>query len=65
MKNDVISALRAELKQQADEKTMASAQSFFKEKVLFYGVKSAIVDKISRKYLPEIKHLSKQEIFSL
>ena len=65
MTNDVIASIRGELKQQADEKTKATAQTFFKEKVTFYGVKSAVVTKIARRYFSEIKGLSKQEILFL
>lgn len=65
MKKNVLSAIRRELKQQADTKTKGSFQSFFKEKVTFYGVKTPIVNKIARKYFLEIKRLSKQEIFAL
>jgi 3-methyladenine DNA glycosylase AlkD len=65
MPADVLSSIREELKQQTDEKTRASAQSFFKEPVTFYGVKTATVNKIASKYFRDIKHLGKQEIFSL
>jgi len=65
MKNDVLSAIRSELIQHADDKTKLSFQSFFKERVAFYGVKASIVGKIARQYFSEIKHLSKPEIFSL
>lgn len=65
MPTDLISAIRRELEQQVDEKTRSSAQSFFKERVTCYGVKTAIVNKIARNYFLEIKHLSKQEIFAL
>ena len=62
---DLISEIRRELEQQVDEKTRNSAQSFFKERVTCYGVKTPIVNKIARNYFLEIKHLGKQEIFSL
>ena len=65
MPTNLISAIRRELEQQVDEKTRNSAQSFFKERVACYGVKTAIVSKIARNYFLEIKRLSKQEIFSL
>jgi len=65
MQNAIIAALRKELIEQADEKTKASAQHFFKEKVIFYGVKSASVNVIARKYYRIINKLSKQEIFAL
>jgi 3-methyladenine DNA glycosylase AlkD len=65
MTEDVIRLIRIELEQQIDEKTRSSAHRFFKEPVTFYGVKTSTVSKIARKYYPDIKHLSKQEIFAL
>lgn len=65
MKTDLISTIRKELEQQVDEKTRDISQTFFKERVIFHGVKAAIVSKIARQRFREIKHLSKQEIFSL
>ena len=65
MPTDVISSIRKELEQQIDEKTRSRNQSFFKEPVTFYGVKISTVSKIARKYFLDIKHLGKQEIFSL
>ena len=65
MPTDVISSIRKELEEQIDEKTRSSAQSFFKEPVTFHGVKTSTANKIARKYFLEIKHLGKQEIFSL
>ena len=65
MKKDVLGGIRSELKQAADEKTKISFTRFFKEEVYFYGVKSAIVDKIASKYFLEIKSLGKKEILAL
>jgi 3-methyladenine DNA glycosylase AlkD len=65
MANDIIASIRQELKQQADEKTKSTSQHFFKEKVIYYGVKTVLVDKIARQFFPEIKSLGKKEIFSL
>ncbi len=65
MKTNLLSVMRRDLKQQADAKTKGSFQSFFKEKVTAYGVKTAIVTKIARKYFHEVKLLGKREIFSL
>jgi 3-methyladenine DNA glycosylase AlkD len=65
MANEVITAIRQELKQQADEKTIASAQHYFKEKVAFYGVKTASVGEIAREYFTEIQSQGKQKIFAL
>jgi 3-methyladenine DNA glycosylase AlkD len=65
MTEEILSTIRQELKQQADEKTLASAQHYFKEKVIFYGVKTAAVGKIARQFFLEIKTLGKKEIFRL
>jgi len=65
METDVLEAIRGELVQNADEKTRDNASRFFKEEVKFYGVKSAVVRKIAKKYFQEIKTKDKKEIFSL
>ncbi len=65
MANKLISAIRKELEQAADEGTRKSLQTFFKEQAVFYGLKSAAVNQIARKYFLEIKHLDKREVFSL
>lgn len=56
--------IRYDLKSFADEKTQNSFQRFFKEKVLAYGVKTAFVGKVSKKFEKEIKQLPKEEFFS-
>lgn len=65
MNSDVLTAVRAELEQNIDEKTRESAQRFFKEEVKFHGVKSAVVRRIARKHFKSIKEKEKPEIFSL
>ncbi|MDD5259704.1 MAG: DNA alkylation repair protein [bacterium] len=65
MTSTIIANIRAELKKQADKKTRESAQRFFKEEIKFYGVKSALVKKITRAYFKQIKTLDKKEIFYL
>jgi 3-methyladenine DNA glycosylase AlkD len=65
MAKNILLSIQSDLKQNADLKTKNSAQSFFKEPVKLYGVKTPIVRKIARKYFHEIKHLTKNEIFSL
>jgi 3-methyladenine DNA glycosylase AlkD len=65
MGNDVISAIRRELPQQSDEQTKNSGKRFFKEEIVFYGVKSAVVSQIARKYFPEVKPLGKKSILTL
>ena len=61
----IIENLRTELKANVDEKTQASAQKFFREKITFYGVKTPAVGKIAKKYWPEVESLSKVEVFGL
>ena len=65
MDSQIISEIRTELKQAADEKTRSGYARFFKETVLFYGVENAKVSKIAKKYFPEIKPLGKVAIFAL
>ncbi len=65
MKTNILSAIRRDLDQQTDAKTKESFQSFFKEKVTAYGVKTPTVTKIARKHFKEVKALSKAAVFSL
>jgi 3-methyladenine DNA glycosylase AlkD len=65
MDREIISAIRLELKQQADEKTKNSSQRFFKEEITSHGVKTATVSAIARKYYQEGKFPDKREIFDL
>ncbi len=53
------------MKSNVDEKTQASFQRFFKEKVTYYGVKTPTVGKIAKKKWKEVEKLSKAEIFDL
>ena len=65
MKNEIIEKIKKELINNVDEHTLVIAQSFFKEKIKFYGVKSAIVGKISAEHFSCIKKETKEVIFSL
>jgi 3-methyladenine DNA glycosylase AlkD len=65
MSKEIVTLIRRELKDQADEKTRASAHSFFKEAALFHGVKTQLVDQIAQKYYPQVKLFPKEEIFAL
>jgi 3-methyladenine DNA glycosylase AlkD len=66
MRSDfLLTTIRRELEQQGDEKTRRTGQSFFKEPITSYGVKTPIVNKIARKYFLEIEDKNKQNIFSL
>ena len=59
----IVTNIRKELKKNSEKKTKESFKRFFKEEVVLYGVKSAIVSKIAKKYFQEIKELNKKELF--
>ena len=61
----VISKIRQELKRQADPQIRNTSQRFFKEEIMCYGMKTAAVTAIAKKYWKEVKGRPKQEIFSL
>jgi 3-methyladenine DNA glycosylase AlkD len=61
----VISKIRQELRSQADPQIRKTSQRFFKEEITCYGMKTAAVILIAKKYWKEVKGRSKQEIFSL
>ncbi|MDD3357526.1 MAG: DNA alkylation repair protein [Parabacteroides sp.] len=65
MKNSILEQVRLELKNSVDEKTVDTAQHFFKEQITAYGVKVPVVNKISSTFLSEIRSKSKQEVFDL
>jgi 3-methyladenine DNA glycosylase AlkD len=62
---DIIHEIRKELLRNSDKKTQASSLKFFKEEITCYGVKSAIVGIIGKKFFNLIRNKSKSEIFSL
>ena len=61
----VISKIRQELRSQADPQIRKTSQRFFKEEITCYGMKTAAVIAIAKKYWKEVKERPKQEIFSL
>jgi 3-methyladenine DNA glycosylase AlkD len=61
----LITEIRNELSDMSDEKTKDGFQRFFKEPVKYYGVKTATVGKIAKKYWNIIKNREKKEIFRL
>jgi 3-methyladenine DNA glycosylase AlkD len=63
--NTIIVQIRADLTANVDDQTKQSAQYFFKEHVKVYGIKTATVGQIAKKYWREVKSLSKSEIFGL
>ncbi len=62
---DILNKIRIELEENSDIRTRESAQKFFKEKTIFYGVKVSIVTKIAKDSYKEIKKYPKEDIFSL
>jgi 3-methyladenine DNA glycosylase AlkD len=62
---NIINEIRKELIANSDKKTQVTSQNFFKEKIIPYGVKTAIVSKISKKYFQQLKGKTKAEIFDL
>jgi 3-methyladenine DNA glycosylase AlkD len=63
--NYFIEEIRQLLIRNADQKTKETGQNFFKEKVMLYGVKTAVVSKIGKEYFKAIKDKNKAEIYSL
>ncbi|MCC8088887.1 MAG: DNA alkylation repair protein [Rikenellaceae bacterium] len=63
--NDILFRIRKNLKDRVDEKTKENNQNFFKEKIIFYGVKVPMIHKISAEYWKEIKDRDKQFIYGL
>lgn len=61
----VIASIRKELQEQADPEIQKSARRFFKEEIICYGLKTATVTAIAKKYWREVKGRDKQEIFAL
>lgn len=62
---DIIDIIRTELQNSVDEKTQATSQNFFKEKIKSYGVKIPTVNKISKEFFKLIDSKTKSEIFDL
>jgi 3-methyladenine DNA glycosylase AlkD len=64
-KKKILDILRKELHTFADADVKKSGERFFKEDVKLYGIKTATVTKIAKKYFSLIKDLQKKEIFDL
>ena len=63
--NDIIEKVREELRKNSSDETKESGQRFFKEDVKLYGVKTAIVSKIGKRFFRTIKDKKKTEVFEL
>jgi len=62
---DLLTRIRADLLQQADEAAASSGQRYFKQAVQLYGVKATVTEQISKKYFREAGEAGKKEIFQL
>ena len=61
----IIARIRNELADNADPGRSAGSQRFFKERIRCYGIKTATVSGIAKKYWKEVKNREKTEIFAL
>lgn len=61
----VITQIRQELKNHADPEIRKTSQRFFKEKISCYGMKTATVIVIAKKYWKAVKDRPKTQIFAL
>ena len=61
----VIFQIRQELEDHADPEIRKTSQRFFKEEIRCYGMKTATVIAIAKKYWKVVKERSKPEIFAL
>lgn len=62
---NILEKIREELRNSIDEKTLATSQHFFKEKINFYGVKVPTVQKIGKQYFDRGSFSTKSEIFDV
>jgi 3-methyladenine DNA glycosylase AlkD len=63
--NSIIHQVRQELKDHADPRTKTSGQTFFKEEVKLYGVKTSIVSKTAKRFFVPLKAMDKADVFEL
>ena len=61
----VIARIRLELTARADPEIEKTSKRFFKEDIVCYGMKTATVIAIAKKYWKEVRGQSKPEIFAL
>jgi 3-methyladenine DNA glycosylase AlkD len=59
----VVSQVRQELQKSINPNTKGYSRSFFKEEIKSLGIKTPVVNEISKKFFKQIKHLSKDTIF--
>ena len=63
--NTILRQIRRELEANADPHTQATGQTFFKEDVKLYGVKTQTVTKIAKRCFVQIKELDRSTVFAL
>ncbi|MFW5771008.1 MAG: DNA alkylation repair protein, partial [Spirochaetota bacterium] len=63
--DELLKSLRDDLKKNSEEKVRLSGERYFKEHVALYGVKTAVVRKISSEHFKTIRNMDKKKIFSL
>jgi 3-methyladenine DNA glycosylase AlkD len=61
----VILQIRQELTAQADPEIQKSSKRYFKDEIRCYGMKTATVIALAKRYWKEVKNRPKQEIFAL
>jgi len=61
----ILDPLRQELKQNSNKNGQITAQRFFKEPVKVYGIKTALVTQLGKKYFKLIQSKNKLNIFGL
>ncbi len=62
---NIIAEIRQQLKDNIDISTREGIQRFFREKIVFYGVKAPAVSKISKTIFKTLRNKTKDEIFNL
>ncbi|MFQ3621886.1 MAG: DNA alkylation repair protein [Spirochaetales bacterium] len=63
--HNFVTQVREKLKDISNEKVKESAERFFKEEVLLYGVKVPEVEKLAKVYLQDLRRQAKEQVFSL
>ncbi len=61
----VIEKIRKKLIENSDEKIRKSSETFFKESVRIYGLRSSVVHSMSREIFKELSDRSKENVFRL
>ena len=65
MMSGVIDRIRNDLKERADPIVKKKNERFFKESVLYHGLRNAETNRIAKEYWKEVKPLGKERIFEM